>query len=165
MRMKILKDVVYFEGFLDERSDPAEWKTGLTKMKDQKIIAMDHSRVSRANSAGIVIWLKFVEKLKTPIKYVNCPVWLVGQLNMIKGFLKNDSFVESLQLPYHCEKNDESKTFLAVIGKEIPLQKEYSKFKAKNRVEDGHEYQPDFQPKNYLAFIGHSFENFKKNIK
>lgn len=168
MRVSVLPNTLIFEGTLSEDSSPTELASALAKLEQLGIkdaVSLDFSKVSRANSAGIVIWLKFLKTLKHPVKYVNAPVWLVGQFNMIKGYFDNGGFVESFQAPIFCPANEYSKVVTFQVGKEVPILKSFDDFRLPNRMIDGQEYEMDFDPGQYLSFISENYEVFKDKIK
>ena len=66
-------------------------------------------KVSLLNSCGIREWIKFINQLPKDAKleYHNCPTVVVLQMNMVKGFLTQNSKVVSFYAPYFDEEADE----------------------------------------------------------
>jgi ABC-type transporter Mla MlaB component len=168
MKSSVLPNTIIFEGVLDEETKMPELMAAYEKLKAAGVsppVTLDFSQVTYANSTGIVVWLKFMQEVKTVFKYVNAPVWLVSQFNSIRGFLDHNSFVESFQAPYFAPKSQDSKAICLAIGKDVPVLKDYSEFNFANRAIQGKVYEIDFDPTQYLSFIADNFEAFKENIK
>ncbi|MGE0763913.1 MAG: hypothetical protein AB7N80_11595 [Bdellovibrionales bacterium] len=164
MRVNILPQSMVFEGVLDENTSLDDLNAAFAKLKaanPKGVITLDLSKVARANSSGILTWLKFLKNSNYPFKYVNSPVWLVSQFNMISGYFEGGSFVESFQAPYYAPQSQSSKSFNLIIGRDVPLQQDYSNFSFKNRTVNGEEFEIDFEPEQYFQFIAVNYENFK----
>lgn len=164
MRVNVLPNTMIFEGVLDENTSLTDIMDAFTKLKNagaKAPITLDFSKVVRANSSGILIWLKFLKATNFQFKYVNAPVWLVGQFNMISGYFESGSFVESFQAPYFAPKSQASQHFKIIIGNEIKLQQAYSDSDLPKRVVNGEEYEIDFDPQQYFHFIVENYNNFK----
>ncbi len=89
-----------------------------------KKINFDLKDVKSINSVGIREWLNWIKPLseKTRVTMKNCPKTLVFQFNMVEGFLPKGSQVESLYVPFFCEKCDLEENVLFHIGKEIKVE-------------------------------------------
>jgi ABC-type transporter Mla MlaB component len=164
MRLNTLPNVILFEGVLDENTSLSELEASFLKMKSTsggQPIALDFSKVLRANSSGILVWLRFLNKANYQFKYLNAPVWLVGQFNMISGHFRGGGFVESFQAPFFAPRTQASKNLTLVVGKDLPLQKDYSNFKIPNRAIDGENFEIDFDPDQYFHFLSENYEAFK----
>lgn len=115
---QILQDELRVEliGAIDEDSDFKEL-TGL----EQKLISFDFDKITMINSCGIREWIKFIEKLPSQcqIVYKNCPQIIIEQINMVHGFFRQGSTIESFYAPYYCEK----------CGKEAKIRVESEKVK------------------------------------
>lgn len=168
MRIKVLSKLLYCEGNLDESTSPAQLNSSLLQIittEGEGPIIADLSNVSRANSSGVLTWLKFIRGANLQFKYVNAPVWLVGQFNIVTGYFEHHSFVESFFAPYYSESTRSSKNLLLKIGTDFLIQQQYpSTFKFPVRIVDDLEYEIDFDPGRYLKFIEKNYENFKKYI-
>jgi ABC-type transporter Mla MlaB component len=127
-------------------------------------ITVDMSKVQRANSIGIVEWLRFVTQSNAQLKYVKSPVWLVNQFNLIAGFFENKSFVESIDVPYFCPDSNFTKIVTLNLGSEIPINNSYIGFYLENKVFDGKEFEPDIVTEQYLSFITHHAQQFKQAL-
>lgn len=168
MRASVLPNTMVFEGVLDEETSGDHLMSAyeqLKKSNPKPPIILDFSKVTRANSAGLVTWLKFLQTIHTKVKYVNTPVWLVGQFNMIKGYFTNGSYVESLQIPLYSPNVQFSKIITIRLGKDVPILADYTDFKLPNQMIEGQEYEADFDPAQYFSFISEHLENFRENIK
>lgn len=168
MKIHVLPNTIAFEGVLDEGVAIEKLEAPLMKLKKEKnaqAVAVDFSKVSYANSAGIVVWLKAIYGAGVAIKYVNAPVWLVNQFNMIRGYFENGSFVESILAPYYAPKTQDSRNFTLKIGQDVPVLEDYSGFKLSNRVDDGKSYEIDFDPEQFFSFVAENFKTFKEKLK
>lgn len=100
---QILQDELSVEliGCIDEDSDFKEL-AGL----GQETISFDFDKISMINSCGIREWIKFIEILpaRCSIVYKNCPQIIIEQINMVHGFFREGSNIESFYAPYYCEK-------------------------------------------------------------
>lgn len=168
MRVDISKGILSFDGFLDEHTSMNEISGALLKLKDLKTptpIVVDFSKVSRGNSSGISVWLKFLKMAALQFKYIQAPVWLVSQFNIVHGYFENNSFVQSFYAPYYAPANRASKDILLNVGKDIPIQKDYSTVTMPNIIIDGLEYEFDFDPNQYFFFLAKYHELFAENLK
>ena len=168
MNANILPNTLSFEGVLDEEVTLDQLLVYLGQLKSSGLtppVNLDFSKVSYANSTGIVTWLKFTREAKLCFKYVNAPVWLVNQFNMVKGYFEFGSFVESMHVPYFAPKTQDSRVFNLTVGKDFPLLADYSNVTIPNRKADGRDYEIDFTPERYLSFISENLPNFKEKLK
>ena len=156
MKFHILPGTLVFEGVLDETCVLDDFLKVFEDFKSQGHngeVKVDLSKVKRANSTGIVVWLKFLQSIKTPVCYMNCPVWLVNQFNMIDQFFHNNSKVGSIQTPFYCEETGACRVVTLNLGEEVPILESYENYTFENRTIDGKVYEPDFDPEGYLSFI------------
>ncbi|MGZ3722000.1 MAG: hypothetical protein ACXVA9_03655 [Bdellovibrionales bacterium] len=168
MKAHVLPNTLVFDGILDEETSMDELIGAFEKLKKAGItppVSLDFSKVTYANSAGIVVWLKFSRHAATAFKYVNAPVWLVNQFNMINNYFEGGSFVQSLQVPYYAPKTQDSRVFTLELGKDIPLKENYTGLALPNRQFDGKLYEIDISPERYFHFISENFPKFKEMLK
>lgn len=109
---QLLEDklTILLAGTIDEDADfkPIE---GLS----QPEVVFDFEGVTLLNSCGIREWISYITKLppQTHITYRKCPQIIIEQINMVHGFFREGSVIESFFAPYYCEKCDkESKLLL-----------------------------------------------------
>lgn len=70
-------------------------------------IIIDFNKVSIINSSGIREWVKFLDRIRgKKIAYRNCTKIIVDQMNFIHDFLNKHIRVESIYVPYYCERCD-----------------------------------------------------------
>ncbi len=89
---------------------------------------LDFSGVTLINSCGVREWINLVNDLskKAKIIYKNCPQIMVEQMNMVEGFLPNNTEIESFYAPYFDPDADEEVKVL-IMTKEISNKKAPSK--------------------------------------
>jgi hypothetical protein len=168
LKANVLPNTLLFEGILDEQTSEDHLRETLEKVKKAGIkppLNLDFSKVTYANSAGVVIWLKFANKSGIAFKYINAPVWLVNQFNMISDYFVNQSFVETLSAPYFAPKSQDSIVFTLKVGKDIPILENYADFKMPNRAAEGKVYEIDFDPGRYFSFISENYQLFKTSVR
>jgi len=164
MKMELLSNVLVCEGILDEHTEATDVQKTLQAI--QKIAKgafdVDFSKVKYANSTGIVTWLKTLKASGVTIRYINAPVWLVGQFNMIRDFFENGSYVESFCAPYYCTSTQESRALTLRVGKEVPVTDNYKGIKFPNVAVEGKTFEIDFVPERYFSFISENLKIFKE---
>lgn len=93
---------------------------------DKPTLSFDFDKIDMINSCGIREWIRFIEKVPaaTQIIYRNCPQIIIEQMNMVHGFFKKGSQIESFYAPYFCEAcNKENKVHVLstqVVNKKAP---------------------------------------------
>lgn len=168
MKISVLPNTLVFEGIMDEETSITDLNTAMTKLTSGGVkppVTVDFSAVPYANSIAVVVWLKFIIAAKVMFKYVNAPVWLVNQFNMIGGYFESASFVESLQTPFFCPKTQESRSITIHLGKDIPILKDYTGFEFPVIELEGKEYEMDVSPPRYFSFISENYDLFKAKFK
>lgn len=101
--------IALFSGQIDEDADfsPLQGKSAQT-------LVLDLEGVTLINSCGIRDWIEFQKSLSSDMKlvYRKCPQVIVEQLNIVKGFIRENSVIESFYAPYYNEEKDEEKKVL-----------------------------------------------------
>lgn len=84
-------------------------------------ILIDWKKVENMNSCGVRDWIKCLKTFppESKITYSHCPPIIVEQMNMVAGFFPKGAVVESLYVPFFCEKCKKQDMVLLVSGKEI----------------------------------------------
>lgn len=167
MNAKIQANTLLFDGVLDEAAAQDMLMKYFSKLQDGGAKApycLDLSEVRYGNSVGVICWLKFTKQAGVQFKYVNAPIWLVNQFNVINNYFDNQSFCESLHAPYFSPKTQDSRTFTLYVGKDIPVLEDYSTFKMPSKVVDGVSYDIDFDPQRYFYFITENYQLFKSKF-
>jgi len=146
---------VFFSGVLNEHVDLNNTEAALLAAQQsltdkQKRVCLDLSQVSRANSSGLLQWLRLMKKIQTPLCYVRTPVWLVEQFNMIDEFFDGDVSVESIYAHFYSPENDSSETRLLTLGTDVPILENYRNYNASS---EGSQLEPDFDERSYFHFI------------
>lgn len=81
----------------------------------------DWGKVEMINSCGVREWVMWLKKVPSNVKvvYRNCPRIIVDQINLVAGFLRPGSEVESFYVPFFCEKCEIQTPMLFTKGKEF----------------------------------------------
>lgn len=163
MNIKVTGEALVFEGTLNEQTSLQDLMEAVEVMKKKKMaqpIGLDLSRVSRGNSVGIIVWVKFLKKAEVRMRYIAAPVWLVQYFNIMNQFFEYSSYVESFQAQFFCDDDPEGLTATLEVGKDIPLLSSYDDIQMEPRVVNGLSYKPDFLPKRYFSFLSTILENY-----
>ena len=115
-------------------------------------VNLDFSNVKHANSCGLARWVAVAYNFSVPVAYVNAPIWLVEQFNILNELFKTDVIVRSFFANFYCPELDHNKTILLTVGKEIPLLPDYEKFEITLSI-DGEDFEPDFEAESLLFFL------------
>lgn len=148
--------LVSLEGILNEHVDLQVVEAAVieaSKAAKGSSVSLDLSKVSRANSSGLLQWLRMTKRLKCGLNYINTPVWLVEQFNMIDEFFDGKISVESIYAHFYCPDTDSSETHLLKLGVEVPIQDQYKSFQLKVTSSEGKMLEPDFDERSYFHFI------------
>ncbi|MEI7972880.1 MAG: hypothetical protein WCH11_00780 [Bdellovibrio sp.] len=156
--IKKSKNGYRLSGVLDERVSIRDFQVIVDVVSTP--VEFDFNSVSRASSSGIVEWMRFIKQYPSPFYYVNCPVWLVNQFNLMSDLIKQgESAVVSLWAPYFCEEDESNHHILIRIPKDVSLA---GGFNPGPVHEAGKEYTPDFVPDRYLKFVSLNAEGFQR---
>lgn len=99
---------VTLEGVIDEDAIFDKIK-GLNMNK----FFFDFNKVTMINSCGIREWIKYLKEIEdAQIVYQNCPQIIIEQVNMVHGFIKKGTVLESFFAPYFCPSCDDEKKIL-----------------------------------------------------
>ena len=150
-----MKTRLQIDGAMDEHSDYSGIDTDFT---DE--VVFDFNNVEHINSTGIKHWVQWVGQIsadKPNLKFcfVNCPKPIVDQINMVDGFLPENSEVKSFKVPYFCEVCDKDLTCTFVLGREY--EKKDGKLTLNipdNTCDRGDcEMEPDVVEQKYFRFL------------
>lgn len=155
MELTLSGSTIVFSGVLDEKTSIATIRTYVEQALSQVadgVIFLNFGAVKRANSLGILAWAKFIEASPYRFAYVDTPEWLIEQFNLC-GLLKEGSRVESLQASFYCPENDSHRVLTLSVGKDIPVQDDYSDFEISRKTTEGLLLEADFEPAEYFNFL------------
>ena len=158
MRVKREGEIVNLEGILNEHVDLQSVENEIAAAaqaataKNGEAI-LDLSKVQRANSSGLLQWLRMTKRLNIPLCYINAPVWLVEQFNMIDEFFDGQVRVESIFANFYCTETDNIENHLLKLGIDVPIQEQYKDFQFKVISQQGKTLEPDFDERSYFHFI------------
>jgi ABC-type transporter Mla MlaB component len=164
MDIRVNKSEILLSGLLDEKTPLGELANALQKARNshpEKRVHIDFSGVSRASSIGIHAFLKILKAAAIPVTYRRAPDWLVEQFGLLADFFVNGSDVESIQARLYCPEDDTSAVEFFALGKDLPIQADYSDFHLKY-CKNGKTYEPDFDPQTYFLFITANIDRFQK---
>lgn len=155
MQVRTEGHTVFFSGVLNEHVDLNNTESALhaahrSLSGDQKRVCLDLSHVSRANSSGLLQWLRLMKKAQIPLCYIRTPVWLVEQFNMIDEFFDGDVTVDSIYAHFYSPDTDTSETRLLTIGTDVPVLENYRNYNAGSADA---QLEPDFDERSYFHFI------------
>ncbi|MCB0419737.1 MAG: hypothetical protein KDD61_02000 [Bdellovibrionales bacterium] len=96
---------------------------GLMPSKDDAPLVIDMQNVTRINSCGLRFWVIWMNDLgkDTQVTLQNCPQWVVDQINILEGFVGNNTVVESFYVPYYCEDCELSESVFKKQGVDFEL--------------------------------------------
>ena len=165
MQIRVDNSMVEFSGHLSEKSDSEAIKKAVLQAlaaASNGIIRIDFSKVEKANSVGILTYLKTFTALKIKAVYERVPVWLVEQFNVIDEFLDEDAMVSSVFAQFYCTETNSTVTRELKVGTDIPILADYSLFNPCIKDDAGNELEADFDPCAYFDFISIHNERYKK---
>ncbi len=104
INIQINGDTAYIElaGNINEDSDFGKIQNLILKKYN-----FNFDKVQQINSCGIRDWIKFLQSLgNSHIIYENCPQIIIEQINMVHGFITENTKIISFYAPYFCDKCD-----------------------------------------------------------
>jgi hypothetical protein len=137
----------YFEGSIDE-----SFSTFNVKPHQNKGVKIDFAKVTSINSIGIRNWISWVSSSPgISFTFLNCPVCVVEQINNVKGFIPENSVIESFFVPYYSEHTGEEKHELYKINKDF----QPGKTPVVKPIKDstGKNMDLDVYPQKYFKFL------------
>ena len=150
-----MKTRLQIDGAMDEHSDYSSIETQFT---DE--VVFDFDNVEHINSTGIKHWVQWISKVSTDnpnlkFFFVNCPKPIVDQINMVDGFLPQQSVVKSFKVPYFCEVCDKDMTCTFVLGREYQMDGDKVKLSIPPNTCDRAdcEMEPDVVEQKYFKFL------------
>jgi len=146
-----------FEGAMDEHSDYSQIAVDFSKE-----VVCDFDRIKHINSAGIKAWVQWHSLVQDQLpnlkfSFINCPKPIVDQINMVTGFVPDNSLIRSFKVPYFCEECELDKTYTFVLGREY-VQLDGGQFKLEIpekpcNCESNGEMEPDVVEQKYFRFL------------
>jgi anti-anti-sigma regulatory factor len=103
------KSIIELVGDIDEDADFSP----IVAIKAEEY-HFDFKQVKMMNSCGVRQWIYFISELEqlTKLKYFNCPQLVVQQINMVDGFITENTQIVSLYAPYYCPQDDKEEIVL-----------------------------------------------------
>ncbi len=143
------KKVLVINGNIDEDAIFPEIELG------REEVEVDMGNVKAVNSVGIRSWLKWISPLSEETVFVfrNCPKSVVLQMNMVEGFLPKTSRVNSLQVPFYSEDQDEEKDALFVVGQDVTIENGSILVNFDTSKLGGEDWEMDVNENKYFKFL------------
>ena len=119
------------------------------------LVELDLKDIGMISQQGIQKWVKFFESIPEgiQIKFVNCNVRVVNQINQFSGFLGGKKIeIESVYAPYFCGKCEEEVETL-VNSCDVDLSGKKPKPPVRNCPECGEELKFDGIANKYFGFL------------
>ncbi|MCJ8277275.1 MAG: hypothetical protein HRT44_04980 [Bdellovibrionales bacterium] len=154
--VKDSKTYLKFSGYVDEESSFPIFND----LSGEVFVNLEE--VKSINSVGIRSWIKWFSSFSNvQFTFQACPKSIVMQMNMVEGFLPESASVESIQVPFYSEANDEEFEALFYVGKEIVLEGDSVRleYKKEEIYPAGGEIELDVSETKYFKFL------FKVNNK
>ena len=116
---------------------------------DSQVLFFDFNDIILINSCGVREWINFIDSIgsQTTIIYKNCPQIVIEQINMVHGFIKKGTKIDSFYAPYYSEAEDRVEKVL-LTTQDIVSGKAPTKYS-----ESGEELEFDAIEAQYFQFI------------
>lgn len=126
-----------------------------------KEVNIDLDKMTFINSIGVKNWVSLMTRLppRTQVSLYNCPLVMINQVSMVKGFLPENGFVQSFKAPYHCDSCRAEEILLAIRGEDYEYASSNGGEVKVNLLEEkpcpkcGQEMSLDFSIAKTLAFL------------
>lgn len=119
-------------------------------------VVMDFDKITSINSVGIRSWLQwFAQFSGAHFTFKNCPVALVMQMNMVEGFLPENTKVESFYVPFYCESCDKEFREKFIFGRDVFVEDGAFRLASENHVQCSSGCTPelDTNEAKYFRFL------------
>ncbi len=123
--------ILQFEGFIDEDFIQKD-----IQLNQSAKFVFDFQKTIGINSCGIREMVQLIKRAESTsaIDYINCPPFIIAQMNMVNGFLGPNKKVVSLYIPYSSE-NPAKNLNVHTLVKDIDAKKLPVTFKDENGIE------------------------------
>lgn len=119
-------------------------------------VYIDLKDVKSINSVGIRSWIKWFSSFQgVHFIFQSCPKAIVMQMNMVDGFLPQNSQIESIDVPFYCEKCDKELDVHFYVGTEIKIENGQVKldYDKKSICSESCHPELDVNEKKYFKFL------------
>lgn len=117
------------------------------------LVRFDFSAVHYVTSLGIRDWIKWLEQKTISPVYVRCSPAVVMQFNLIGEFFIHEGSVESLQVPFSCDRCDTHEILEIVEGNHFHLGVKVKPIPCPQCPSCGEAMQSDYELSQYLYFV------------
>ena len=118
------------------------------KLAGAKAVRFDLEHLGMMNSAGVMDWAGFLEKLPCPYVFVSCPVDFVDYANLVPQVI-GEGRVETFYAPLRCSPCKVGQTTLLEAAKLTPE----SDFGSMACPKCGKAMEPEVEPADYFTFL------------
>ncbi len=106
---------ISFKGYLDEKANLPQ----IADLNSASKLVFNFAECQMINSMGIKKWVMLMDKVQSAgfakVILSHCPIMVVNQVNLIKGFLPQNGEVESVYFPITCSKCDQDFSILGQV--------------------------------------------------
>lgn len=138
--------IVELVGQIDESASFPE-------LKSEGLIKINLRGISRLNSVGTRAWCLWIQRFRAPaeIVLIECPVIMVKNFTLVKGFLNDRCRIYSFIVPYYSERTGERRDILLTWGKDFDSKGLLRLPEVTDKA--GNPMEADVIPESYFAFI------------
>lgn len=122
-------------------------------LKSEGLIKINLRGITRLNSVGTRTWCLWIQRFHAPAEIIllECPVIIVKNFTMVKGFLNDRCRIYSFIVPYYSEETGERKDVLLTWGRDFDAKGLFKLPEVTDK--SGNAMEPDVIPESYFAFI------------
>ena len=111
---------------LDERLDAKRFLAEIEMAREGHGICIDLSAVTRVNSVGVNVLLRYFHNATFRIELTYVPERFIAIFNMVSPKERHNVFVKSFFAPVVHRKTGKESHLLLEVGKDIPINRSYS---------------------------------------
>ena len=156
MNIRVENNLIEFSGYLSEKTNPEALRTAFltaAQSTQDNTVRVDFSKVEKANSVGILAYLKAFDSAKVRAVYERAPIWLVEQFNCIPEFFAASSTVISFYARFFSPRTRKPQNVLLTVDKDVSRLPHYKNYSFTISDESGAALEPDFDPELYFFFL------------
>ena len=123
------------------------------EVKSEGVIKINLKDVTLINSVGTRAWCLWIQRFRAPAEVIliECPVIIVKNFTLVKGFLNERCRIYSFVVPYYSEQTGEGKEVTLTWGKDFDSK---GLLKLPEVVDkNGNPMVPDVITESYFGFL------------